>query len=99
MITLYLNHLIPVAPHLNNQTSFDSSSLNTYFTSSQSESSVLLSSLPHQSNPTKLSKTIKSKRLSRTFHDNFHELKRKMNIQNTRKININSLLKKIKSNV
>lgn len=97
MITPYPNHLIPVTPHLNTQTSFDSSSLNTYFTSSQSQSPVLSSSLPHQSSPTKLSKTIKSKRLSRTFHDNFHELKRKMNVQNTRKTNIDSLLKKIKS--
>ena len=97
MITLYLSHLIPVTSHLNNQTSFDSSPRNTCFTSSQSASPVFSFTLPQQSSTTKLTKAITSKLLTRTFHNNFHELKRKMNVQNTRKTNIDSLLKKIKS--
>lgn len=42
-------------------------------------------------------KPTKSKRLTKTFHKQFQELKTQLNVQNTRKTHIDSLLKKIKS--
>ena len=42
-------------------------------------------------------KPSKSKRLTKAFHKQFQELKTQLNVQNTRKTHIDSLLKKIKS--
>ena len=53
--------------------------------------------LQHHNNSILPNKPTKSKRLTKTFHKQFQELKTQLNVQNTRKTHIDSLLKKIKS--
>ena len=53
--------------------------------------------LQHHNNSILPIKPTKSKRLTKTFHKQFQELKTQLNVQNTRKTHIDSLLKKIKS--
>ena len=94
------SHSKPQTPSYehNSNASINYSSRKTSFTSSQPASPITLFSIQQQTlNEHLVKKGSKSKRVIKPFHQNFNELKSKMNIPNTRKTHIDSLLKKLKS--
>ena len=100
MITFPQLHSKPEIPsdEPNNSTSINYSSRKTSFTSSQPTTPIVLFSIQQQTlNEYSVKKASKSKRFIKPFHQKFHEMKSKMNIPNTRKTHIDSLLKKLKS--
>ena len=102
MISFYPHHSHHFSDYLNihsssKKTNFNSSSLSPSPTQFPYHIYEQLQQHSHSHHHINVNKPSKSKRLTKTFHKQFQELKTQLNIQNTRKTHIDSLLKKIKS--